>query len=256
MGIKHFLIAGCLTLAASNLMAQTKVIIKLDDFGSKNDKSQALSVLDLLLSRKIKASFGVIAKNLDSTAARVYGRYCTSKNEKGEKLFEVWHHGYDHSNNNPPNKNPEFSGTSYDLQKEHFDRADKVVLKTLKVQMHTFGAPNNATDTNTFKVIALNKNYKVVMLDGSTSGMRNGILFMNNRLNMENGTGKVNYEHFITQYKKLSGKYKDYFVMQGHPYLWDAEKIAEFDKVLNFLIAQKCEFVLPYEYYLKITAGN
>jgi peptidoglycan/xylan/chitin deacetylase (PgdA/CDA1 family) len=256
MNIKQLLLLSCLTLVASNLMAQIKVIIKIDDFGSKNGQSHASPILDLLLSRKIKASFGVIAKSLDSTAAQVYGKYTSAQNEKGEKLFEVWHHGYDHTNNNPPNKNLEFSGTSYDFQSEHFNLADKVVLKALGVQMHTFGAPNNATDSNTFKVIALNKNYKVVMLDGSKSGIRNGLLFMNNRLNMENGTGKVNYDYFLTQYQKLSGQYQDYFVMQGHPYMWDAARIVEFGKVLDFLIAEKCEFILPYEYYLKIKAGN
>jgi len=251
MKIKYLFIA-CLSLLTGLTMAQPRVIIKLDDLGSKDGVTKAAPVLDLLLARKIKASFGVIAKNLDKTAPDVYAKYINAKNDKGEPLFEVWSHGYDHSNNNPPNNNPEFKGTGYVFQDEHFNRADREVLNKLGVQMHTFGSPNNATDSNTLKVLALNKNYKVIMLDGSPSGLRNGILFMNNRLNMESATGQVNYDYFVTQYQKLKTKYPDYIVMQGHPNQWDAARLAEFGKILDFLIAEKCEFVLPYQYYLKV----
>jgi peptidoglycan/xylan/chitin deacetylase (PgdA/CDA1 family) len=250
MKTKYYLLIG-LMLAWSPAMAQTKVVIKLDDFGSKNGVSHASPVLDMLLSRKLKASFGVIAKNLDSTALAVYGKCIKAKNDKGENIFEVWSHGYDHTNNNPPNNSLEFKGTSYAFQDEHFNHADREVLKKLGVQMHTFGAPNNATDSNTFKILRLNKNYKVVMLDGSPSGIRNGILYMNNRLNMESATGQVNYDYFVSQYQKLKSKYPDYIVMQGHPNQWDTARVVEFGKILDFLVAEKCEFVLPYQYYLK-----
>lgn len=232
--------------------AQPNVILKLDDFGAKDGTSLGSPVLDLLLARKIKASFGVIVKNLDNSATVVFQKYLDATNETGEKLFEVWSHGYDHSSKNLPNNRPEFSGTGYDFQLEHFNHADRQVLALLKVQMHTFGSPFNKTDSNTRKVVSLNKNYKVFLLNGGRSGFEDGILYMNNRVDMENGTGQVNYDYFVEQYKNSAKKYPDYIVMQGHPNHWDATKIANFTKILDFLIAEKCTFILPYEYYLKI----
>jgi peptidoglycan/xylan/chitin deacetylase (PgdA/CDA1 family) len=242
----------CLLLACTSTRAQPKIIIKLDDLGSKNGVSTAAPVLDDLLNRKIKAALGVIANRLDKTAPQAYAKYLNATSNKGEKLFEIWHHGFDHSNNNPPNNNREFDGTSYDFQSDHFNRADQLVLKLLGVQMHTFGSPYNAIDSNTKKMIGKNPNYKVFLLSGGKSETVNGVLYMNNRVNMESATGKVNYDYFVTQYQKLKGKYPDYIVLQGHANQWDAARLAEFNKILDFLIAEKCEFVLPYDYYLSI----
>jgi peptidoglycan/xylan/chitin deacetylase (PgdA/CDA1 family) len=194
--------------------------MKLDDLGSKNGVSTAAPVLDDLLSRKIKAALGVIANRLDKTAPQAYSKYLNATNNTEEKLFEIWHHGFDHSNNNPPNNNREFDGTSYDFQSDHFNRADQLVLKLLGVQMHTFGSPYNAIDSNTKKVIDKNPNYKVFLLSRGKSETVNGILYMNNRVNMESATGKVNYDYFVTQYKKLKGKYTNYMVLQGHANQW------------------------------------
>jgi peptidoglycan/xylan/chitin deacetylase (PgdA/CDA1 family) len=237
---------------AGTLFAQPHIIIKLDDLGTKNGVCPAAPVLDILLKRKIKASIGVIALRLDSTALTTLKKYTDATNDNGEKLFEVWNHGYDHSNSNPPANNREFAGTGYGFQFTHFAFADERVKKLLGLQMHTFGSPYNATDSNTLKVVEKNKMYKVFLLNGGKSEFTNGVLFMNNRVNMESATGQVNYDFFVTQYQKLKIKYPDYMVLQGHPHLYDAAKQAEFNKIIDFLISQKCEFVLPYDYYLSL----
>ncbi|MES2276677.1 MAG: DUF2334 domain-containing protein [Bacteroidota bacterium] len=232
------------------LLAQPKIIIKLDDIGVKNNSCKASPVIDVLMKRKIKAGLGVIANNLDSTALNVFAKYLKATDAHGDKLIEIWHHGLFHTANNPPNNNREFEGTTFEFQLEHFNRADQLVLKYLGVQMHSFGAPYNASDANTNKVIAANPNYKVFMLNNIKEAELNRVANYNNRVNMESATGMVNYDYFVTQYEKLKDKYPDYMVLQGHAMQWDAAKIAEFNKILDFLIAQKCEFVLPYDYYL------
>jgi peptidoglycan/xylan/chitin deacetylase (PgdA/CDA1 family) len=237
-------------LTCPDVFAQAKIIIKLDDIGIKNNSCKASPVIDVLQKRKVKAALGVIANNLDSTALNVFSNYLKATDAKGNKLFEIWHHGLYHSNNNPPNNNREFDGTSFEFQQEHFNRADQLVLKYLDVQMHSFGAPYNASDANTNKVIAANPNYKVFMLTNMKEPEVNGVMNLNNRINMESATGVVNYDYFIDQYQKFKDKYPDYIVLQGHPMQWDAERIAEFNKILDYLVAQRCEFVLPYQYYL------
>jgi len=245
---KIFVVVLLLT-AGNYCFAQPKIIIKLDDIAVKNTYCGGCAVFDDLLSKQIKTSIGVIAIKLDATAKPVLSKYINAKDSKGNNLFEVWCHGYDHSNNNPPHNNEEFYGTSYDFQYAHFNMADQAVLKYIGIQMHTFGAPFNFIDTNTIKVISKNKNYKVVIFSGANRTYRsNGIVYLNNRVDMENGAGNLNYDYFVTQYQKYKNKFPDYMILQGHPNGWDANKKAQFDQIIAYLIAQKCEFVLPYEY--------
>ena len=177
------------------------MILKLDDLGSKNGICTAAPVLDYLLSMKIKTAIGIIADRLDNSALKAYSKYIDANNDRGEHLFEIWHHGLTHTNNNPPDgAKREFDGTGYQFQKQHFNKADSIVKNLLGVQMHTFGSPYNAVDSNTSKVIYKNANYKVMLLDGKKTNTENGILHMNNRVNMEVATGVPNFEQFVIQY--------------------------------------------------------
>lgn len=230
---------------------QLKVFIKLDDLGSLKNKNAA-TVLDSILSKKIKVSIGVIAKNLDNEATEDYAPYLKARDDRGEALFEVWHHGYDHSLKNPPKDNPEFNGTSYEFQFDHFKLGDELVKKKLGVQMHTFGSPYNTADSNTVAVIYKNKAYKVFLLKGGASGYRDGILYLNNEVKMENGAGNVSYEYFLSQYQAQKEKYKDFMVLQGHPWGWDKGKLNDFLKIIAYLKSEGAVFVLPYAYYQSI----
>jgi peptidoglycan/xylan/chitin deacetylase (PgdA/CDA1 family) len=243
------LILILLGLAGSGF-AQPRIIIKLDDLGSKNH-TNAAPVLDILVQRKIKAALGVIALGLDSTAGKAYGKYLAATNVKGEKLFEIWNHGLDHTNNIGPDSSYEFKGTNYQFQKEHLGRSQARVKQLLGVTMHTFGAPFNASDKTTYKVLDEQGDYKIFLFGDVDVATRHHIKNYNNRVEMEITTGQVNYAHFVADYQKYKSKYTDLMVLQGHPNMWDAAKLLEFNKILDYLIAQKCEFVLPYEYYLR-----
>lgn len=243
------LLLGVIFIASTGF-AQPKIIIKLDDIAVQNNVCLASPVINILMERKIKAGLGVIAMKLDSTTLNVFANYLKATDVHGHQLFEIWHHGLYHSNDNPPNHNFEFKGTTYAFQKEHFNKADERVLKLMGVQMHTFGAPYNVTDENTAKVVAENANYKIFMFSGVSSFEINGVANYNNRVNMESETGKVNCAYFISQYEALKGKFPDYMILQGHPNQWDAARLEEFKKILDYLVSKKTEFVLPYDYYL------
>ena len=75
---------------------------------------------------------------------------------------------------------------------------------------------------------------------------------LTNRVNMENGTGKPEYAYFLTNYNANKSIYKDYIVLQGHPKFWTSVQLNEFSQIIDFLIAEGCEFQLPYEYYLSL----
>ncbi len=225
--------------------AQTpKIILKFDDTTVKNNSCSAKWVLDLLLARKIKAGFGFIADRSDATAKTFMAPYLNATNDDGEKLFEVWHHGLDHVN-------PEFNGTGYAYQKQHFEDADALIKSLVGVQANSFGAPFNATDADTYQVLSENNYYKVIML-GSTPRASSEILNLNQRVNLESSTANPSYATFLNNYNNKKASYTDYMIVQAHPNNWGDAKKNELTQMLDFLISEGCEFVTPYEYFLSL----
>jgi len=240
----YFITAGgCLTLVDGNenSVHRLKIILKLDDLAVKNGVCKCLPTFDILKSKKVKAGFGIIASRCDSTVFEVINPYLGLKNSNGEPLFEIWHHGLDHVN-------PEFKGTTYEYQKSHFEEANQLIKKYLGIQMHTFGTPFNASDSITNRVISEDHEYTCFMLSSIVPNVSNGIKYLGNRTNMENGTGNPEFKYFVENYTKNKTKYTDYQILQGHPNMWSKDKIAEFEKIIDFLISENCEFVLPNEW--------
>ncbi len=222
--------------------AGPKIILKLDDLFVKEGICACAPTFDYLIQKQIKAGFGAIANRSDSTARATLTPYLNASNEKGEKLFEIWHHGLDHVS-------PEFIGTGYEYQKTHFEEADQLLKKLLGFQMHSFGAPFNGSDSVTNRVVSENSNYKVFIFSSIKPDVKNGIMYLDNRVNMENGTGNPEFTLFLENYTKYKNTYTDYMVLQGHPNLWTPERLDQFRKIVDFLISEGCEFVLPFEYY-------
>lgn len=222
-----------------------KIILKLDDFNTLNLTDGGKAVLDYLSSLKIKAGLGFIAGRNDETALAVFSSYLNEENGAGERLFEVWHHGLDHIN-------PEFEINDYIYQKAHFDGADALIKEGMRIQMHTFGAPYNHTDTTTNTIIAENPNYSVTLFNNPAPDLSLGILNLTNRVNMESATGVPSFSFFQSNYNNFKSSYTDYMVLQGHPNQWDTARLDEFKSIINFLLSEGCEFVLPYEYYLSV----
>ncbi|NCB07386.1 MAG: hypothetical protein EOM73_04410 [Bacteroidia bacterium] len=219
-----------------------KVILKLDDLSAENGVCRCIPTFDFLMNKQIKAGFGAIASRFDNTALNILKPYLDAKNVKGEPLFEIWHHGLDHVK-------PEFSGTTYEYQKSHFEEADKQIKQLLEIQMVSFGTPYNASDSVTNRVISENTNYKVFMFASQNPTRENGMLYINNRVNIEKGTGNPDYLFFIENYTDRKEKYSDYIILQAHPNDWTPEKLEEFSKIIDFLLLEGCEFILPNEYY-------
>ncbi len=236
----------CLALMLSAFsFAGPKIILKLDDLSVKNGVCAFAPAMDYLVQKQLKAGLGIIAGRNDSSALKTLRPYLQATNPKGEKLIEIWHHGLDHSKT-------EFKDSTYAYQKLHFEQADKMIQKLLGIQMHTFGTPYNASDSVTNKVLSENSNYRVFMYSSRKPALSNGILYLDNRVNIENGTGNPDFNLFMENYTKNKDKYTDYMVLQGHPNMWTSEKLEQFNKIIRFLVSEGCEFVLPYEYYQSI----
>ena len=246
--------------AAFSLLAATiptnnklKIILKLDDFSVNTSTGFAASAIyDYLKANNIKANMGAIANRFDNTAGAVMSPYLNAINQLGDTLFEVWNHGYDHVN-------PEFSGTTYDYQKTHFENATNLIKNYLGVQMHSFGTPYNASDAVTNTVIGENPNYKVMMFSDVVSAT-NGVFYMNNRVNMESTTANPVYNYFVANYNTYKNTYTDYMVLQGHPntYSQNSSTFDQLKLIVQFLASEGVEFVRCFDYYrsLSLTAPS
>lgn len=240
-------IIGCFICNTS--FAVPTIILKLDDLKAPNNTCSSIPALDYLKIKQIKAGFGAIVNTFDATSLNTLSPYLNATNSKGEKLFEIWHHGLDHIS-------PEFLGTTYAYQKLHFDSATHVIKRLLGIQMHSFGTPFNANDATTNTVMSEDPNYKVMLFGNVNFAASTGIVNLTHRVDMEITAGTLSYDYLVTNYTKYKDNYADYMVLQGHPLLWDAADLEQFKQIVDYLIAQGCEFVLPYEYYRSLSVRN
>ncbi len=65
-------------------------------------------------------------------------------------------------------------------------------------------------------------------------------------VNLESRVGVADYAAFVAGFVKHLDR--PYFVLQGHPASWDAGRWGEFVKIVDYLRARGCEFVLPDAY--------
>lgn len=225
-----------------NSLASPKIIIKLDDLSALNGACSGKSVMDYLIWKEVKFSYGVIANRLDNTSLKTLSPYLNAKDSNGDLLFEVWNHGLEHTCN-------EFSG-SYINQKNHFDQATQLVKKYLGIQMHSFGSPCNTNNDITNQVVSEDQNYNVFMLCNIIPNSSKGFLALSwPRVEFENGTGNPECDFFVKNYNTTIRYSPKYMILQGHPNNWTTAQFEQFKLIIDFLIAQGCEFVLPYDYY-------
>lgn len=240
--LKTLVAISLLTCFSKICVAQIKVVLKLDDIGAKNNTCKALPIMDYLLKRKVKASYGIIANRLDETAKPLLADVLAAVDEKGKPMVEFWHHGLDHARKGDVF---EFKNAPYQQQKQHFDSAHNSVKKYLDVEMTAFGAPFNATDSTTLKVITEHPSYKVLFFSRVEVNFALPFKRLNNNVPMEKETGKPDFEYFKSNYEKHKSYLSDNIVLQGHPPYWTAEGFDEFKKILDFLDHENAVYLLP-----------
>jgi peptidoglycan/xylan/chitin deacetylase (PgdA/CDA1 family) len=218
-----------------------KIVLKLDDFGAAHGKvhDKWLKVAEFAKSRNIKVTFGIIGTRMVEDCP---GFVQWTKEQHATGRIEFWHHGWDHAEHTDNGKRiMEFSGEPYEHQKKHFADTQKLAREKLGFAFVSFGAPFNATDANTVKVLSEDPDIKVWMYGNPQNPAGKTVLDRSFAVSIESPTMIPNYGAFIEGYAHSRGA--DYFVMQGHPAAWNDERWGQFVKIVDFLIAQKAEFV-------------
>lgn len=227
----------------ANLFGQPKVILKFDDLMAYNGTFTGKPIMDYLIQKEVKFSYGVIANSLDDTAYKTLIPYINAKDKNGDTLLEIWNHGLEHTCN-------EFLGTNYEYQKFHIDIATQRVKNFLGIQMHTFGSPCNANDSITNQVLSNDTNYKVFFQNNFEDTSSKNLLFLKwPDVQVEKVLGDPNYSFFVNNYNSIIRYNTKYMILTCHPNNWTPAQLEQFRSVIDFLIERKHEFVLPFDYY-------
>lgn len=223
-----------------------KIVLKLDDFGPAkgNVHPKWLKVADFAKERKIKVTFGIIGKKMVEDCPE-FAKWTKAQHDAG--AIEFWHHGWDHAERQDNGKRiMEFSGEPYEYQKQHMADTNKLAREKLGFAFASFGAPFNATDESTLKVLAEDPDIKVWMYGDPKNPAGKKVLERSYPVSIESPTLIANYGAFLEGYAHNRGA--EYFVMQGHPAGWDDDRWGQFVKIVDFLIAQKAEFVFASDF--------
>ncbi|RRJ96935.1 DUF2334 domain-containing protein [Opitutaceae bacterium TAV4] len=223
------------------------IVLKLDDLTTRKDIVPPAwkRLTDFALERKIKISIGVIANSLEGDKP-AYFNYIKELQKTG--LIEFWFHGYDHRMWEEGGvKLQEFKGTSYEHQKEHFEKSQKLAREKLGFAFTIFGSPFNGFDPATMRVLSEDSDIQI-FLYGNPRDTSSGKIILDRvfGVNIEDPTFVPNPEKFISGYiGKAKGR--RFYVIQGHPGSWKDERWDNFVRIVDFLQKHRIPILTPSE---------
>jgi len=219
--------------------APPTIVLKLDDLkptAGGGVSPQWQRVVDFAREKDIKVSIGVIAQGLEGDCPDLV-KWIQEHN--AAKHIEFWNHGWDHAAGEKLIR--EFSGQPYEHQKDHMTRANKIARSKLGFPFESFGAPFNATDASTLRVLQEDPDIKV-WIYGDMKNPAGKTVLPNGAVTIET-RARPDFAAFLEAYAHNRGS--DVFVMQGHPGGWKDDNFEQFRLMVEFLISQDAQFVLP-----------
>ncbi len=211
------------------------VVLKFDDLGNPAKLNGFSRIADILIERELPGTFGIIAKNLVSSSSAT-ATVCQKIAEWSAQNIEMWSHGYEHSQE-------EFSTASYDEQLESFKKALDTVKEKTGVEIKSFCSPYGNATRDTLIMIKDNFPQITSVFNGEVDLNVSNLYHMDNHCKIEISSGVTDYNYFLMQYSQQ--KYNSHIYVQMHPASYTDADIENFEKMLNFLIAEGCTFMTP-----------
>lgn len=225
------------------------VVIKADDLtdekGTVNPSWKRFA--DFSIEHQLKVGIGIITRSLEGEKP-AYFDWIQSLQATG--LFEFWNHGYDHKRwtDEEGVQKWEFSGSGEEHQKLHLEKGNALAQEKLGFTFHSFGAPYNATDEVTARILSADPNYKV-WLYGKLGNVSSRIFVAQKPagISLEPSALKPDFAAFMEAFEKQTEAPVAYFVLQGHPPFWSEADFAEFVRIIDFLKSRGAVFLTPLE---------
>lgn len=239
------------------------IILKLDDLKPSKGGGIPYSwkkFLDYLDTRHLKYGVGMIAGTAKD-ANPDYIKWVKGMRDSGN--VEIWFHGWDHAvHEENGTKYNEFNGRSYEDQLKRVADSQALAMETFGFHFETFGPGGGvgsaSLNEDTLKAMHEDPYMKVILYPspmnaiGQALNEKGKVLVLDRvwAVGLEAKTFVPDSAKFIEGYKK--NLTREYFVLQGHPTHWDAQRHEEVVKILDFLTSQKARFMLPMEYYCEV----
>lgn len=239
------LTALCAVLPVPGLANATQpkiAIIKADDVRRPTEQWQRF--VDVSRDKGVKVSLGVICDSLADPSPE-YVTWLRDLDQSSQ--VELWQHGWDHKHwtDAAGNALREFRGSGFAHQHKHYHEAKAAMTRVLGRPPLAFGAPYNAMDDDTFKIINADADMRLVFAYNDR-GLEEKIPAMMTLRGEHDGTGKPNFEKFKADYAKKSDLH--FAAIQFHPQNFAEEHFEEYLKILDFLLTEGWQFMLPREY--------
>lgn len=236
--------SSCAIIANSEeTSSHFKVILKLDDMKHSRGEIpvQWQRVYDYAIPNEVPISVGIICNSLEGE----YPNYFQGlKAWHAGGLVEFWNHGYDHKLwNVDGSRVREFHESGYEHQFAHFKTSQDLAVSKLGFDFVTFGAPYNASDEDTKRVLQEFPEIAVWLYGPKGESAGKMVLKRNYSVNLEVKVGDVDFETFRAAF--LAKPVGPLLVLQGHPMGWDDADFASFTQIIDFLTEQGATFTLP-----------
>lgn len=244
------------------------MILKLDDVSVKTKEAKPnarwVKVVDYVEQHGLVAGCGIVCNSLALDNDQ-YVDWLKAVNARGK--VEFWFHGWDHQvHEEDGTKYNEFNHRAYDDQRQRFDKSLALAREKLGFALHTFGpgggVGNGSFDATTAKVMADVPDMKVWLypqpLDKVgkelVAGGKVTILDRVWAVNLEGAVGKPDLQKLKDGLAKNPGR--PYYVLQGHPAMWDEARFAEFEKIIDYLKSLNVKFMTPSGYVDSLAKGQ
>lgn len=218
------------------------IIIKADDF--KVPTQAWTNFMASSRSRGVKVGLGAVVKDIPGDAPTA--QWMQDQQAVGD--VEFWNHGWDHSTWTTGGTTYwEFSGSGLSFQQTHFSDAQAGLLGASGRNCISFGAPYNQTDANTMAVMNATPAVRLFFTYNASAARNAGLAARVSTIGIiaEAATGKPLASSFINSYPNgPAGPVS----LQFHPAAFTAPDLAEYEKIIQFLIGKGYTFMLPAEY--------
>jgi hypothetical protein len=243
------------------------IIIKVDDLRQVKGRVPPLwdRFAKFIEARGLHASIGIICHTLEE-ATPEYIQWIKAQRDSGR--IEFWFHGWTHDTRTedglPYN---EFDHRPFEDQLDRFARSQQQAQEKLGFVFNTFGPPGGGGprgfDDTTVRVMGAEPNMKIWLYpmpidERGRKLQAAGKVTILDRVfdvNIESQVGLPDYARLVAGFAKHPDR--DYFVIQGHTAQWGAPgRFEEFEKIIDFLIAQHAVFMTPTEFVASKTPAK
>lgn len=227
------------------------VIIKADDF--RGPTAAWASFLEVSRAAHVKVSIGVIVDSVATNNSAVL--WMKAQQDKGD--VEFWDHGWDHARWQTNGETvQEFLGSGLAHQRAHLKQAQAALKAALGKDVLAFGPAYTGFDADTAAVINETPALRLLFCHKVTAArnlLTNRVVVLD-FISEADGTGKPNGEKLeATLAKRMPGAVS----LQFHPPYFDVPHLAEYQKIVNYLLPNGYSVQLPSEFISRTaSAGN